>query len=274
MKLGIGSYSVPWHIGIGGWQPDSPLSVEGLLELAHELGVEVVQYCDNLPLHLLEEYRLEALQSQAAEWNIQLEMGTRGLEPTTLERYACLAERFGTPFVRVVVDTADYHPTPEELIRDLQRLRPLFASRGLRLAIENHDRFPAELLMQIVQSAGADWVGICFDTANSLGTLQGPNEALDALCPYVLNLHVKDVRARREEHQLGFRIEGASAGEGVVDIPAILRRVRAANPDANAIIELWTPPQSSLSETIQRERQWLEQSVRFLRGVLESMRSK
>ena len=40
MKVGIGSYAVPWHIGIGEWTPEQPLQHEGLLVLAHELGVE------------------------------------------------------------------------------------------------------------------------------------------------------------------------------------------------------------------------------------------
>ncbi|MCS6831901.1 MAG: sugar phosphate isomerase/epimerase, partial [bacterium] len=76
-------------------------------------------------------------------------------------------------FVRVVVDTPTYHPTPEELLEDLRPLKPLFLQHGVKLAIENHDRFPVKVLAQLVEQAGADWVGICFDTANSLGTLQG-----------------------------------------------------------------------------------------------------
>ncbi len=271
MKLGIGSYAVPWHIGIGEYQPERPLTHHDLLVLAHELGVEVVQYCDNLPLHTLEEADVGALWAQAQEWRMELEIGTRGLDTAELERCATLAERFGSPFVRVVVDTPTYHPSPEELVKDLQSLRSIFVSRGLKLAIENHDRFPVKVLAQVVESAGTDWVGICFDTANSLGTLQGPNEALDALCPYVLNLHVKDVRARRESHNLGFRVEGTPAGEGTVDIPDILARVRRANPRANAIIELWTPPQATLEETICLEREWLKRSVRYLNKLLRGI---
>lgn len=268
MKIGIGSYAVPWHIGIGQWTPENPLQHEDLLALAHELGVQVVQYCDNLPLDVLDEGRLESIHKQAREWGIDIEVGTRGLERERLQRCTELAERFGCPFVRVVVDTRDYQPSPEELLHELYTLKPIFASRGLKLAIENHDRFPVRVLAQILEEAGTDWVGICFDTANSLGTLQGPNEALDALCPYVCNLHVKDVRARREEHNLGFRIEGTPAGEGSVDIPDIIRRVRDANPQANAIIELWTPPQESLQATMALERRWLQQSVRYLHRVM------
>lgn len=265
--MGIGSYAVPWHIGIGQWVPEHPLSHERLLQLARELQVQVVQYCDNLPLESLDEHRLNDLQTHAKEWGIDIEVGTRGLEGERLQRCADLAVRFRSAFVRVVVDTADYHPTPQELLANLRRLKPIFADKGVKLAIENHDRFPVRVLAQVVEEAGADWVGICFDTANSLGTLQGPGEALDALCPYVCNLHVKDVRARREGHSLGFRIEGTPAGEGSVDIPDIIRRVRDANPQANAIIELWTPPQENLQATIALERRWLEQSVRYLQRV-------
>lgn len=268
MKIGIGSFAVPWHIGIGDWVPEHPLSHEQLLQLAHELDVQVVQYCDNLPLEVLDEHRLSDFQAQAKEWGIDIEVGTRGLDGERLVRCADLAVRFGSAFVRVVVDTADYHPTPSELLADLRRLKPVFVERGVKLAIENHDRFPVRVLAQVVQEAGTDWVGICFDTANSLGTLQGPNEALDALVPYVCNLHVKDVRARREGHNLGFRIEGTPVGEGSVNVPEVIRRVRAVNPDANAIIELWTPPQENLQATIALERRWLEESVHYLKSML------
>jgi sugar phosphate isomerase/epimerase len=269
MKVGIGSYAVPWHIGIGEWTPQQPLGHDGLLALAHELGVQVVQYCDNLPLETLEEAQLRRLHAQAQEWGIALEIGTRGLERERLQRCVQLAVRMGSPFVRVVVDTPTYHPSPEQLVNDLRGLKPLFADAGIKIAVENHDRFPVQVLRQVVEEAGTDWAGICFDTANSLGTLQGPNEALDALCPYVLNLHVKDVRARRESHMLGFRVEGTPVGKGSVDVREVVRRVRAANPEANAIIELWTPPQEGLEATIALERRWLEQSVRYLRGALQ-----
>jgi len=269
MKVGIGSYAVPWHIGIGEWTPEQPLQHEGLLVLAHELGVEVLQYCDNLPLDTLPEARLQRLHAQAQEWGITLEIGTRGLERQRLQRCAQLAVRFGSPFVRVVVDTPDYHPSPEQLVDDLCRLKPVFADASVKIAIENHDRFPVQVLRKVIEEAGTDWAGICFDTANSLGTLQGPNEAMDALCPYVLNLHVKDVRARRESHMLGFRVEGTPVGEGSVDVREVIRRVCEANPEANAIIELWTPPQESLQATMALERRWLEQSVRYLRALLQ-----
>jgi len=267
MKLGIGSYAVAWHIGIGDWVPEKPLQHEDLLSLARELGVPVVQYCDNLPLEMLGDDRLARLYTLAQEWGISLEVGTRGMDSERLERCVQLAARFGSPFVRVVVDTAQYHPTPEQLLQRLREVKPVFARDGVKLAIENHDRFPVQVLAELVERAGRDWVGICFDTANSLGTLQGPTEALAALCPYVLNLHVKDVRARRESHMLGFRIEGTPAGQGTVDIPAVIQRVREANPSANAIVELWTPPQASLQATLDLEREWLFQSVRYLKGL-------
>jgi sugar phosphate isomerase/epimerase len=240
MRIGIGSYSVPWHIGIGEWTPQQPLQHEGLLALAHELRVEVVQYCDNLPLDTLDEARLDRLHAQAQEWGIALEIGTRGLEQELLQRCVQLAVRFSSPFVRVVVDTPNYHPSPEQLVDDLRRLKPVFTDAGVKIAIENHDRFPVQVLRQVIE---------------------------EVLCPYVLNLHVKDVRTRRESHILGFRIEGTPVGQGSVDVEEVVRRVRAANPQANAIIELWTPPQESLSATIALERRWLEQSVHYLRSL-------
>jgi sugar phosphate isomerase/epimerase len=81
-------------------------------------------------------------------------------------------------------------------------------------------------------------VGICLDTVNSFGALEGPEAVLEARLPYTINLHVKDFVIRRHTHQMGFGIEGAPAGEGRLDIPAVLGRVAKLSYPVDAISEL------------------------------------
>jgi sugar phosphate isomerase/epimerase len=86
---------------------------------------------------------------------------------------------------------------------------------------------------------------------------------------WVVNLHLKDYRALRLPHGKGFLVEGRPAGQGQLDLPAILEDVAGCNPGLNAIAELWVPPAADLADTIARERTWAAESVRYLRQFLK-----
>lgn len=268
MKLGIGSYTCTWAIGVPGEAPARPLSASGLLALAAELGVSVVQYCDNLPLTALAPRELDALLDSAGERRLTLETGTRGLDAADLLAQLALARRLGAPFVRVVVDAPGDHPTPQDTVARLAPLLPRFADAGVRIAIENHDRFPTRALVEIVERLGPDRVGICLDTVNSFAALEGPETVVERLAPYALNLHVKDFNIRRVNGQMGFVVEGAPAGEGRLQVPWLLERLAAAGRDVNAILELWTPRAASLEETLACEAAWARRSIRYLRQLI------
>src|SRR5262249_33810815 len=112
MRLGISSYTYVWSVGVPGYsQPRQPLTPAGLLAKATELGVGVVQIADNLPLDRLTDAQLKLLTAQAAERDLRIEVGTCGIEPDHLRTYLGLAQRLGSPFVRVVIDTEVSQPT-------------------------------------------------------------------------------------------------------------------------------------------------------------------
>ena len=78
MKLGIGSYTFTWAVGVPGYEPTGGgLTVIDLLKRAEELGVELVQICDNLPLHQLSQNEIKTASSRARELGLDLEVGTR-----------------------------------------------------------------------------------------------------------------------------------------------------------------------------------------------------
>ena len=266
MKLGISSYTFSWAIGISRYPlPATPLSAMGLLEKAIGYGESVLQVADNLPLTSLSPEDLNAFERRASDVGIAIEIGTRGIEPENLRAYLRLAARFGSPFVRVVVDKGEDEPTPDECIAQLKPLLPEFDDAGVKLAIENHDRFPARTLREIVETLGTDRVGICLDTVNSFGSLEGPEVVVETLAPYVVNLHVKDFTIRRVVHQMGFIIEGAPAGQGRLNIPWLMRQLPG---DISAVLELWTPYQENTPATVALEAQWADESVNYLKNTL------
>ncbi len=268
MKLGISSYTFTWAIGIPGHPPAHPMSALDLLDMAQDLGVGVVQIADNLPLHGLSSEEIAALAERADAAGIAIEVGTRGIAPDHLYLYLDLALRLGSPILRVVVDTATQHPTPDEVVATVKALAPALETAGVILAIENHDRFTSAKLVEILRRIDSDYVGVCLDTVNSFGALEGPDVVVRTLGPWTVNLHVKDFAITRASHQMGFTIEGQPAGQGRLDVPWLLAMLGSLNRDVNAILELWTPPEPSLAATIAKERAWAVESVGYLRELI------
>ena len=269
MRLGIGSYTYGWAVGVPGFPlPPSPLTPLGLVDKARAARVRVVQIADNLPLHPLADRELDTLREQAAEHGITLETGTRGIAPEHLQRYIRIAARLGSRVLRVVIDTATHHPELLEIVQTLAAIAPEAGQHGVTIAIENHDRFKAVTLLEIFERVGRPEVGLCFDTANSLGCMEGADQVLHTLGRHIVNVHVKDVRVSRLPHLFGFVVEGRPAGEGDLDIPALIARVRDFGRDPNVILELWPAPEANADAAIAKEERWAEQSIRYLRRYI------
>ncbi len=108
----------------------------------------------------------------------------------------------------------------------------------------------------MVRAAESPRVGICLDTVNSFGALEGPAVVVENLGPLTVNLHLKDFAVRRAGHKMGFTVEGTPAGDGRLDIPWLLGRLRELGRDPNAILELWVPPEADLEKTVAKELEW------------------
>lgn len=268
MRLGIGSYAFAWAIGVPGHPIEQPMTAFDLLEETARLGLRVAQFCDNLPLTQLSSGELNRFTARAQALQIQIELGTLGLSPENLRAYLQLARRFNSPFVRVVVDSKGDEPTPEEIVTRLRPIVTEYAAAGIRLAIENHDRLRSETLAWIVEQLGATHVGICLDTVNSFGALEGPAVVVENLGPYTLCLHAKDFTIRRVSHRMGFILEGCPAGQGQLDVPWLLSKLTKSPHPFNVILESWVPPINLLEDTIRRERDWAEVGTRYLRGLI------
>jgi len=177
---------------------------------------------DNLPLHNLSATDRMKLLTRADSAGIQVEVGTRGLVTENIEKYLEIATEFHSPILRVVIDLEGFKPSPEEIVCTLKSLLPLLKSKDIILAIENHDRFYSQTLASIMRSIDSKHIGICLDTVNSFGTIEGPETVIRTLGPFVVNLHLKDFCIERIYHNMGFVIKGTPAGCGRLNIPNLL----------------------------------------------------
>jgi sugar phosphate isomerase/epimerase len=269
MRLGIGSYTFTWAIGVPKYPARDPsLTVEGLLEKAEELGVSLVQVCDNLPLHELPPGRLAVLAARARETGITLEAGTRGTDPDHLLRYLSIALSLGAPLVRTLIGTAEESSSLQLAETRLRAIAPRFEREGVALAIENYEQYPARDLAGLIDRVASPSVGVCLDTVNSLGALEPPDEVINVLLPHALNIHVKDFDIVRADHRMGFAVIGTPAGQGRLEIADLLARARAGGRDPSVVLELWTPFKGSIESTVALEREWAATSIRYLRELI------
>jgi 3-oxoisoapionate decarboxylase len=268
-RLGLGTFGVAWSIGVPGYpQPSKPLDAFGVVDFAHELGLSLVQFGDNLPLHLLSDAELHRLRDHARERGVAFEMGMRGLQSPDFERYIELTRFFEASLLRVVVDTATHHPDHAEIVGIVNKHLPALDGAGITLAIENHDRFRAESLASIIKEINHPHVGVCLDTVNSFGSLEGPEVVVQTLGRYVVCLHVKEFLIKRVDHNMGFVITGAPTGQGMLDVPSLLYSLKYYKRSFNAIIETWLAPLPNMDDTAALEQAWVRESVRYLRTLI------
>ncbi len=275
MKLGISSYAYPWSVGASAThKPAQPLQASDLIDRAEKLGVRVLQLADGLlGLGGMSEAQLDALRGKAERSGVALEVGARGGDAAVIEPYIAIARRLGSPFLRVVMHYAKTGLTIEQTAALARALLPACERHEVCLAIETVEACPAAEMRAMMDAISSPYLGVVFDTANSLGRMETAEQVFDALEPHIVNLHVKDVQIKRLPSTFGFVIEGVPAGDGIIDIPGLLKRVgaiqpRKAAPEINAILEHWGPFTNTIEETMAIEDAWVEKSVRYLRQFL------
>lgn len=268
MYLGLSTYTFPWHQELAKASP-APFTFVDMLQFAYDKQVNYFQFGDNYPLHLFSDRELKELKQTASDKNIRLQAGTRGLTVDNMQRYITIAQTLGSAFLRVVIDDIHYEPSAEEVIQTILTLIPSLKQAGVVLAIENHDRFRAKALVNIIEATNPEWVAICLDTANSLGAGEGIHEIAPLLLPYTINVHIKDFNIARGQHKMGFTISGAAAGEGMLNIPWLIAECKKYERCATATLELWMNREESDEDTLAKEINWINKSITFLNKYIQ-----
>jgi len=260
-KVGISSFALRYAIATS----TNPLNPIGVLEKAAELGAQVVQICDNLPLAPLSNGALDTLARRAADLSLELEVGTRGSGPEQLERYFEVTQRLGARILRVVLSDAEEGRTIDEERAVLGALLPRLAAAGITLALENRFRLAPDQLAELIRSL--DGVGACLDPLNSISRLVGPREVIRALAPLAVTAHVKDGTMTREGAIWVLR--GCPVGEGLLDVEGLLATLRANGriPPPNLLVEGWMEPLDDKAATLAQEEDWTRRGIAYLRNL-------
>jgi L-ribulose-5-phosphate 3-epimerase UlaE len=101
-----------------------------------------------------------------------------------------------------------------------------------------------------------------------MGAGEGFEEVSRILLPYTINLHIKDFTIRRVPHKMGIIIEGSPAGKGMLNIKDTVESLNKYKICLSAILELWTPPESNIEDTVIKENKWASESITFLKTII------
>jgi len=101
---------------------------------------------------------------------------------------------------------------------NLHTYAPQAAALGLVLAIENHQDFGSQELLDFCVESGPN-VGICIDTGNPLAVGEAPLEFARRVAPLVRHVHLKDYNAQWTDE--GYRLVRCAIGDGAVPFQEI-----------------------------------------------------
>lgn len=122
--------------------------------------------------------------------------------------------------------------------RSLALAEPILRKHRLHIAIENHKDHTGEELAALLRKVGSEWIGALVDTGNNLALLEEPQAVVEALAPFAMSVHLKDMAL--QAHPDGFLLSEVPFGTGSLDLPRMVATLRKANPKIAFNIEMAT----------------------------------
>lgn len=120
----------------------------------------------------------------------------------------------------------------------LKQVRSQAMDLDMKIAIENHGDLQAWELLQLIESAGKDWVGVCLDSGNAVAAIEDPLLTLESLAPYVLTTHIRD--SVIFEDPTGAAMQWVALGDGAIDFRTFFARFRELCPSVPVHLEILT----------------------------------
>jgi sugar phosphate isomerase/epimerase len=153
----------------------------------------------------------------------------------------------------------------------LREALPLADAAGVALLLENHSDFTAAEYVRIVEDLGGDRLGVFLDLINPIASFEDPVPVIERLAPLARAGHVKDyelvsIQTDDAYHRRGFEVRYRYPGEGVADLPRLVRALLASLGDREYHLTV-----EGLDNTaeVDDQRQRLAPSLALLRRLIE-----
>lgn len=203
-----------------------------------------------MALSSLEPQFLKKLRARAEQLGMYLEvMGPLpGADDTQFRKIIAAAKEVGAQCIRCgclsgrryeTFDTAEkWKAFVDSSKSSLVRAASIVEKEKFPLALENHKDWTNDEMVALMKQFSSEYLGVCLDTGNNLSLLDDAEDTIDALLPYVVTTHIKDMGVK--EYDEGFLMSEVLFGEGFLDIPKVVSKIRKARPKANIILEVIT----------------------------------
>lgn len=216
------------------------------LDKAHSAGAAGVQSA--LASH--DPEYLKKVRAFLEERGMYLEIVTRlpGEDTTEFEAVVRSAKEAGAECLRSVCLTGRRY----ENFNTLDEWAAFAADARLRLAravkiaekhrfplgLENHKDWTIEEMVPLLKSYSSEYLGACIDFGNNMSLLDPAEDLVDALAPFVVNTHIKDMAV--EEYEDGFLLAEVALGRGIVDLKRCVEAIRKVKPRVRFSLDMLT----------------------------------
>jgi sugar phosphate isomerase/epimerase len=228
-----------------------------LLDYAASLKLDSILISDLDAYESLEDNYLKQIGAKAKDLGVQIHAGTWSICPTskffkdkwgTAEEHLALgirvARALGSPVLRCILGMGDDRKTPggiearmADTVKVCKNCRSRAMDAGIKIAIENHaGDMQAWELVELIESAGKEYVGATLDAGNATWTMEDPLASLETLGPYVLSTGIRD--SMIWEYDQGAKVQWTAMGEGLVDWRKYFERFAALCPSVPVNLEI------------------------------------
>jgi 3-oxoisoapionate decarboxylase len=247
ISLGLNPYGLTYHLGLQGKgsaraNPDGK-GLEGFIAIATELNAKVLEIFDPW-LAELSDTALVDLKKQLSDLGMTpvISAGLNMMGP--IESAFRSAKLLDAKVIRLGLSPVlegsrnAWGPKWFELqasIREgLGKYAPMAEAEGRILAIENHQDFGSEELVDFCREFGPA-MGITIDMGNSFPVGEAPLDFVRVVAPLVRHVHLKDYRVQFTDE--GYRLIRCAIGDGAVPIRAMLDEISKYHAHINAVLE-------------------------------------
>jgi sugar phosphate isomerase/epimerase len=122
--------------------------------------------------------------------------------------------------------------------RSVELAEPVLRKHKVKLAIENHKGWRAAEHVAWIKRLGSEWVGACYDFGNNISLCEDPAETLRLLAPVTIYVSFKDMAVAPYEE--GFLLSEMALGEGMLDIPGMVKTLQQKDPNMIFALEMIT----------------------------------
>jgi sugar phosphate isomerase/epimerase len=122
--------------------------------------------------------------------------------------------------------------------KSVERAEPILRKYKMKLAIENHKGWRAAEHAAWVKQTGSEYIGVCYDFGNNIALCEDPAETYKLLAP--LTFYVSFIDMAVAPYEQGFLLSEVALGEGILDIPGMVKGLQQRDPNMIFALEMIT----------------------------------